>query len=259
MALLGRTKGVLSQIVDDIKKIAFWSNIIVQFIFFVFYIYSICTNINHIILLTIYSTLLLIATITFITFLTTHLKKIKKPKRFYRLLRFGKYFTNGTLIALNIYAMIKYGATDWNKIILAVSLISLFIHLIIESIRMLTERYAKWLSIAIENDFSLLVKWNNLKEGKTTLLSIVNAPLENWANKLENKETELTEDEIYVNQLAQKYEENAKEKKIQHQTQVKEQKKATNKLAKANIITNLKRIKNSIFKKKPKQNDNELS
>ena len=37
MALLGRTKGVLSQIVDDIKKIAFWSNIIVQFIFFGFY------------------------------------------------------------------------------------------------------------------------------------------------------------------------------------------------------------------------------
>ena len=255
MALLSRTKGVLSQIVDDVKRISFWSNILVQIIFFIFYIYSICISINHLTILILYSILLLFASITFITFLITHLRKIKKPKRFYRLLRFGKYFTNGTLIALNIYAMVKYGATDWNKIILSISLISLLIHIIIEGIKILIEKYAKYLSIAIENDFSLIVKWNNIKEGKSTLLSIVNSPLETIANKLEHKEVELTEDEVYVNQLADKYEEESYEKKFQHNAEVKERKKETNQTARKNIVNNLKRIKNSLFKNRQKQND----
>ena len=67
MAIAGRTRAVFSQMLDDIKRIVFVTNIIVQSIFFIFYGYSIYNNIDKIPFMVIYILLFMIASITFIT------------------------------------------------------------------------------------------------------------------------------------------------------------------------------------------------
>ena len=125
MVGLQNTKGICSKMIFDIRRIAFWTNIIVQSIFFIFYGYSIFDNVKNITLLVIYSILLIIAIMGFITYFITHIKKIKNPKRFTRTLRVLKYVANGTMIAFSIYELIKFGMGDFSKILLIISIMSL--------------------------------------------------------------------------------------------------------------------------------------
>lgn len=94
MAIMQRTRGIFNQMVDDVKRVVFWTNIIVQIIFFVFYGFSIYESIHNIPFLILYSILLVISIITYITFLVVNIKKLDKPKKFNRALRIFKYFAN---------------------------------------------------------------------------------------------------------------------------------------------------------------------
>jgi len=257
MAVLGRTRAVFSKMLTDIKTITFWTNIIVQSVFFIFYGYSIYANINRIPFLVIYALLFIIATTTFITYLLTHNKNGKKPKRFNRSVKIIKFVANGTMIVLNVCEMLKYTATDLNKIILAVSAISLFAQIVIELLKVFIERYVDLFSKSLEMDLEIINKLGKVKEVKGTFFEILDAPLEAIANKLEHKEPELTKQEQYLNQLSEEYSEELKEKKILKKEQKKAETKRRSdenaKKQKQEMKEHWNTIKNNLFKKKPKE------
>lgn len=259
MAILSRTKGIFSQMLSDIRKITFITNIIVQTIFFIYYIFTICNSVNNIVFLITYSVLLLIATITFITYLTVHIRKIKKPKYFYRLLRVVKYFTNGIMLFLNIYEMIRYGISDLNKIILVISAISLIAQIVIELVRLFVEKYVRLVTTSLEMDLGILGKLGSLKEVKGNFFKLIDLPLEVIANKIDHKEPQLSEDEIYINEVAEKYAEQAKIKKDQKKEETKKRSDEKARREKKKIVEHWGVIKNYILKKKPKQDDEKAS
>lgn len=259
MAILSRTKGLFSQMVSDIRKITFWINIVVQSIFFIFYIYSIYESINKLKFLVVYSVLLLIATINFITYLTVHVRKSKKPKHFNRALRIIKYLTNGTMLGFNVFVLIKNGISDLNKIILVISAISLLIQVIIEFVRLFIEKYARLVTTSLEMDLGVLSKLGEVKEVKGNFFTLLNSPIEALANKLDHKEPQLLEDEMYLNDLAEKYEEQRLVKKAQKKVERKNRSEERAKIAKKKIVENLGRIKNHIFKKQTNQDDEKAS
>ena len=159
MVGLQNTKGICLKMIYDIRRIAFWTNIIVQSIFFIFYGYSIFDNVKNITLLIIYSILLVIAIMGLITYLITHIKKIKNPKRFTRTLRVLKYVANGTMIAFSIYELIKFGMGDFSKILLIISIMSLLLQIIIELIRLFIERYIELYMASLKMDLESLKTW----------------------------------------------------------------------------------------------------
>lgn len=247
MSVLQNTRGVCSKMILDIRRITFWTNIIVQSIFFIFYGYSIFDNIKNIPLLVIYSILLAVAITGFTTYLITHIKKIKNPKRFARTLRILKYVANGTMIALSIYELIKFGMGDFSKILLVVSIMSLLLQIIIELIRVFVERYVELYMASLKMDLAIFTKLEEMKDGG--FWGWVNPSLEALANKFEHKTPEapqLNEVEKYVLEIGEKHEMELQAKKEQ-KDELKERRKAE---AKQKIIKNLTRIKNCIFKKK---------
>jgi hypothetical protein len=237
--------------ITDIRKICFWTSIIVQAIFFGFYSYSIYDNIRNIPLLVIYIILFLVAITGFATFLIIHIRKIKNPKKFTRVLRVLKYFANGTMIVFSFYELIKFGMSDFSKILLTISITSLLIQVIIELIRIFIEKYIELYIASLKMDLSLLVNFNEMNSGG--VWGWVNKPLGAIADKLEHTNQELNDVQKQVINIEQKHEEDLKSGKEQK----KKLKKQKHEDAKQKVLRNLIRIKNSIFRKKKTEKEQE--
>lgn len=248
MAIMQRTRGIFNQMVDDVKRVVFWTNIIVQSIFFVFYGFSIYESIHNIPFLILYSILLVISIITYISFLVVNIKKLDKPKKFNRALRIFKYFTNGTMLILNVIDMVKFGASDLNKILLALSGISIFAQIIVEFARAYVERYTEYMIMAFEQDLGILGKLGEIGDVKGNILKIVNKPLQAVANKLEEDDSPEAKKKQFI-------EEKSKEYKKKLKADAKERKAEKVKTAKQDIKKNWGIIKEHIFKKKKKEED----
>lgn len=264
MALLGRTRGVFSKMVSDIKRITFWTHILVQIIFFSFYGYSIYSNIENLPFLITYSLLLTISTITFITYLYSHKKHTKQPKGFSRSMRIIKYLTNGTMVILNIIEMVSFPASDLTKILLIISGISLLVQIIVELIRIFIERYADDLTRSLEMDLAFFKGLAKLKEVKGTFFQVLDAPLEAIANKLENKKPEISKQDQKLNEIGKDFDEKLKEKKAQKKIQKIQEKAETKKRSEENaqkqkkeIGQHLRTIGSHIFKNKKNKEDAE--
>ena len=244
MAFMGRTRAVADKLVKDIDKSIFWTTLVIQIFFFFFYGYSIYTNLNNTIFLVIYILLAALALFNFIYMIVTHPYKkesgVKKVKLFARIF---KYFINAAMIGVNIFEMAKFGGTDFNKIMIIVSGVSLGIQIILEFIRAFMAYYTDLFMTSIQMDLSFFIKLSKAKETKGNFYEFIDIPLEALANKLEGKEPELTETEKKVNDLAKEFEKENKQK-VKHNSQknAEEQKKQ--------IKDHWNTIKNKIFQKK---------
>ena len=143
--------------------------------------------------------------------------------------------------------MIKFGATDFNKIMIIVSGISLAIQIILEIVRKITSYYMDLFTTSIQMDLNFVLKLAKVREYKGNLLELLDLPLEVIANKIEGKQPELTETEIYLNELAEEFDKEVKEK-------TKENSQKNAETQKKEIVEHLSIIKNKIFKRKKKQN-----
>ncbi len=247
MAILGSTRAVGLKLVEDVKKILFWTTIIVSLIFFGFYGYSIYINVDNFIFLITYSLLFSIAVITFVNYLLTYSKTTTRIKRFKRFLRVLKYIVNGTMLVVNVINMIIYPVSDLSKILLIVSAISLLVQVIVELLRIFIENYVNMFMIAVQDDFSIVFKASELGGVKGAALKIIDAPIEAIAKKItKEKEPELTKTELKVKKLEEEFEERLieqkREKEIKKQTIVNNEKNE--------IKAHLKVIKDKILRKK---------
>lgn len=246
MRIFERTFAIASKMINDIEKILHWTIIVVQLLFFVFYGYSIYANLDRTIFLVIYSILALIGAINFITYLVTYHKSNKTINRFKRFLRVFKYISNGTMLIINTIELIKYGANDFSKVLLIASGLLLSIQVIIEFIRVFTERYINLFTTAIKMDASPFLKISKLKEIKGNFFELVDAPFEALANKLEgNKTNNISATEEYVNQIT---EESKKKKKEKTRQNIKENAKKQ----KQELNEHIGIIKKHLFKRKDK-------
>lgn len=252
MAFMTKTKAVAEKMVNDIKKMVYYTTIFVQCVFFIFYAYSIYNNINHIVFLVTYCLLFVLSLIAFINYLVTYKKSYKEVKTFKRILRVGKYAINGFMILVNIYEIIKYANVGLNLILLIVSIISLFAQIIIEIIRVFAERYVELFIISAKSDLQGVIKIANLKNTKPTVYDVVNAPLKAIVKKIEHRDEEekVDELELEVNKLAEQRKIKDKQKKIENKITRKENKQKTKKEIAQNAVV----IAKSLFKKKESNN-----
>ena len=243
MAFMGRTRAVADKLIKDIERALFWTTLLVQAIFFFFYGYSIYTNIDNIVFLVIYGLLLLLSIFNFVYVIATHpyrkSKSVKKVKVFARIF---KYLVNGAMLGVNIFEMVKFGGTDFNKIMIIVSGVSLVVQIILEFVKVFTSRYMELFMTAVQMDLSFVIKLSKIKE-KGGIYEVIDAPLEAIANKLEGKEPELSETEKYLNEIAKDYTDDIKQK-------TKENKEKNTEQQKNEIKEHLNIIKNKLFKKK---------
>ncbi|MBQ9729844.1 MAG: hypothetical protein IJV80_03430 [Clostridia bacterium] len=252
MALLSRSKAVLFKMVDDIKKVLFFVNVFVPIIFFGNYGYSIYKNVHHLAFLIIYSLLFVLSVIAYVHYLATHKKSSKNSKGVKRVIKSFKYLLNAAMIGVKVFEMVKYGLGDFDKILLMISAISLAVQVLIMLVSIYIDNYVKLFSASLEMDLAFFTKLSKLGGVKGAMYELVDAPLEAIANKIENKQPEYTETELYLNELAQKYEaEEAKRKKqkIEEKKKLGEE-RAENK--KQEIVEHLKTIKEKVFHKNAK-------
>ena len=252
MAVLPRTIAVGKKMIKDIERILYWTTIVVQLIFFISYGYSIYTNISNIVFLVIYSILFVFSVINFIYYLVTYNSDNKKAvgtvKRGFRVF---KYLINGTMLGVNIFEMINYGTSDWNKILLVVSGVSLLAQIVLELVRLFVGRYIDLFTEAIGMDLAIIEKIAKVKEVKGNVFELIDAPLEKLANKLEGKDPndDLTETQKYLNELALVEKEKARQAKIEKKMRIKQNSDEKAQKQKGEIKEHLSIIKNKLLKK----------
>lgn len=272
--IFGNTRAVADKLLRDIRRIAFGVSLGVQILFLAYYGWSIYSNIDSLPFLIIYASLAVIAIVSFINFLVISKHKEKKNKKFNRFLRVLKYIINGAMLAVNAYQLFKYTRTDLQIILLGLSGIFWLANIVIEIIRVSVEYYFNLFKVAIKADAPIFIntidkvtelseKFEELKKHpKGTFWEAVDAPFEAWANKIRRKEKEKTTPvqaeiaptatEKAVQQLAESFEENQKEKK---QKQKEENRKQDNEKAekeKKALGAHLKTIWEDIKPKKKK-------
>lgn len=260
--MLDRTISVSIKMKEDLKRISFWTTIIVQIIFLFFYSYSIYKNVDFLLFLVIYIVLAVLSLLHFIYFLASNKSDNKKlVKKIKRVFRISKYLINGTMLGVNIYEMLKYGITDFNKVLLVVSGISLLVQVIIECARFFIEKYIELFQYSLKTDLKGIYwakeKMDSVKEVKGNFFSLIDAPLEKLADKLEGKEkkveeVQLSKKEQYVEDLASKYRKEQNEAKEQKKQEQKQKSRERALEQKEELKEHLRVIKNSIFKSKSK-------
>jgi hypothetical protein len=246
MAICESTRAVFNGLVADIKKILFWTTIIVQVVFLGFYAYSIYNNIDELYFFITYSILCFLSLVTFINYLVTYNKSSKNIDKFKRFLRVFKYIVNGSMLIVSAYNIITHASSDLSKIILIVSAISWLVQIIIECVRIFIERYVELFKVAFEQDFSFVNKFKKLLNVKEAAIQLVDAPFEAIAKKIEKDEQKPSKEELRVERLEKKIE----EKKKQQREEKKHERDESLKKSKGELKEHLGIIAHKIFKKK---------
>lgn len=224
-------RAVGANFVDDIKKVCFLSLCILQAVLIVFYGYSIYANIDQVVFLISYSILCLLSIVYFIIFLIKHNNKKVKDKGIKRFKKHFAYVLNLIMIIFKIVEMFHYGIDDFSKVLLIVSGLILFIQIILEAITLFIERYIKDLNIAIDHDLGYLRHITK----KSTILKLIDAPLEKLALLKEGKEKEKTDEEIRIDKHIERFEERQIELSIAKAEKKEEERKEEEKRIKNEI------------------------
>lgn len=190
---------VLTNMLEDIKRIWYVTLVIVQSIFIILYSYSIYVNLDKTIFLITYSILFLLSLISFILFFINH-----KNKVFNRVKNNLKYIVNIVMLAVNIVEMVKFNIDDFNKILIIISAISLLVQIIVELIKIFAEKYINDFNNALKKDLEPL-NILNIKRIRSNLLKLVDTPLEKIAELKTGKKKELSKDEIKLIKHKKRY------------------------------------------------------
>lgn len=190
---------VLTNMLEDIKRIWYVTLVIVQSIFIILYSYSIYVNLDKTIFLITYSILFLLSLISFILFFINH-----KNKVFNRVKNNLKYIVNIIMLTVNIVEMIKFNIDDFNKILIIISAISLLVQIIVELIKIFAEKYINDFNNALKKDLEPL-NILNIKRIRSNLLKLVDTPLEKIAELKTGKKKELSKDEIKLIKHKKRY------------------------------------------------------
>lgn len=245
------SKERLLKALEITKKLLFITNVLVQSVFLVFYVYSIINNVLNLPFLIIYSILFLITATNFVRFLIVNIKHAAKPKIFYRVIRISKYATNLSLLGVNVYELIFLGAFLFDIVLLLSSAISLFIHVVIEIIRIVLEKRVVELGHTIADKINVQKRKEQFKEAKSNFYKSVDKPLQSISNRLdgknqtENVQTQLPEQDLIV--------ENTTTDAL-NQTNITKEEQIE--IEKKNIAQHFNNIKEHIFHKKP-QSENQ--
>ena len=245
MMLLGRTRAVANNLIEDIKKILFYTTVLVQSVFFIFYGYSIAKSLDNLLFFIIYSLLFILAVINFIYYLKTHNIQHKKNKFIFSLKIF-RYILNLTMIVTNCIQILTSASSDLSKIFLIFSVLSYFVQIVLEFVKVFVERYVELFSKSLELDLEIIdILFNKPKEVKGNFFALLDKPLEAIANKIENKQVEVVVDkkEEKVINIAEEYIKQEKERAKQIRNEKAEKRKQE-------LKEHFNIIKNHIFKKK---------
>ncbi|MBQ7977849.1 MAG: hypothetical protein IJ301_04625 [Clostridia bacterium] len=244
-----RSIAVLTNMLEDIKKICFCSLIIVQSIFIIFYFYSIYNNFNNLIFLITYSVLCLLSIITFILFLIKHKQNQKINKNFSRSKNFLKYIVNVIMLIVNIIDMLNFGINDFSKVLLAISGISLFIQITFEFIKIFAEKYIRDFKYAFEKDFEFF----NFSKWKSNTIKLINVPFEKLEIRKTGQSKELSKEELILENHLKKFRFIKEQKAIAKIEKKSEAKKQEN----LRIHKELKELKNHVANVFGKKNNKE--
>ena len=242
--LFARFLAVSNKLIDDIKKIAFATGIIVQCIFFAFYCYSIYTNLQNLTFLIIYSFLFALSIAAFINYL------IAKKKKLNSLLKSIKYLISISLLVVRTYEYFAYSGTFIDKIFLVISLVSLIAQALLVWTERFIEKYVELYTVAFQNDLKIFYDLEKLKEHKGNFYEIIDAPFQAISNKIQHNQPQKSKAEQIVEKLTEEYKEQQKIKKKEKKERIKERSNQNAEKQKQEIKEHLNIIKNSITKKK---------
>ncbi|MBE5756379.1 MAG: hypothetical protein E7342_01130 [Clostridiales bacterium] len=181
-----RTRFALHNLLIDVKKIYAIFSYVLYGVFFIFYGFSIYSTINKLPFLIIYCILCFLTLLSLIFFLIKNKENKETIRKINRIKNFFKYAVLFTMLVVNVVEMLKFGTSDFNKIMLFVSGLFLVIQIIFEFVTMFVEKYVKVLTDAIQKDFEFIhpTTW------KRGALRILDAPLEKLARKKSGEEKE---------------------------------------------------------------------
>jgi len=254
--LADRSVSVLSNMLEDIKKIWFISLFIIQSVFIVFYSYSIYTNWGNLLFSITYSILFLLSLVSFIVFVIKHKNNKKTSRKFTRSKNFVKYIVNTIMLVVNIIEMIRFGINDFSKILLVFSGVLLLVQVLFEFVKLFAEKYIDDFKLAFEKDFELL----DIRKWKSNALKIINAPLEKLTTKNAKDKKELSKEDKRLESHLIRHKER-KEKNKEKKQKIKEEKKEEFKRREEKSVEEeLVKLKNnikSIFSKKNKDEEDD--
>lgn len=249
MNLFSRTFAVIDKIIRDLRIISHVFLIIVQISFLVLYGFKIFYSINDPVYLYIYIALAALSLFGFVFYLITYNNRKKKAiigtKRGIRIF---KYLANGLMIIMLIIEFLNKDVSDLEVIVSWISIIGFLVQLLIEFARIMFERYASLMVIALKKDTEFI---EDLQNPKRAIYEKINAPLEKLSQKYTGESpvgVTLSKKELYVESLAKEYQENNQSKR----SSKKEEKKGEVKKEKDEIKKNIKIIASHFFKRKNK-------
>ena len=137
-------------------------------------------------------------------------------------------------MTVNVLEMIKFGVSDFNKVMLIVRFILLLAQIIFEFVKAFVERYIKLFMYSISRDLQPFTKF---KQVKGNFFEAIDAPLEAIAGTIHEQQEEVDEIKQEVENLYEQYDKKTQIKIRQqsHENAVKQKKEIVEHL---NIITN---------------------
>lgn len=250
--MLFNTKSVLNAVLEDIKRIWFVVTLIAEISFILLYAYSIYSNINKLFFLIIYSILFVVSLSAFILHWILYKKHKQEEKIVKKSKRYISYITKIAILVAQVVEMLKFGISDFNKILLIVSVITLVVKILVEIVKIFIEKYADAFAYAFEKDIEPIdpSRW------KSNVLKVIDAPLEKLAGMKTGEEKEKTKQELRQEEYNQRYKE-AKEERKKAKKHKKEIKRATKKIEEKervdNEINEIKSHVKEIFSKTDKK------
>jgi hypothetical protein len=218
MLFFERTSAVIEKTVQDLRRLSFIAYLIVQLIFLGLYAYKITLSVDHLVYLILYSVIAGLSILGFVYYLLTY--KNKKAKAIIatkRGIRLFKYAANAAMIIVLLVEFAERGASDLSIILAGISIASFALQLLLECLRLVYERYAELLEIALNKDVATFVKVSHP-------LKIVDAPLAALDAKLNGASKEgLSEKERYVEALKSDYVSAKKKSKAEHNEEDKQE------------------------------------
>jgi hypothetical protein len=218
MVFFERTSAVIDKTIKDLRRLSFWVYLFVQVIFVGLYAFKIYMSRAKLVYLIIYSVLAGLSLLGFLYFLATlKTKKDRSVIRTKRSIRFAKYSANAAMIVVLLVEFAQGGVSDLSIILSGISMISFALQILIECARILYERYAELLTIALEKDAASL-------EPLTHPLKAIDVPLAALSAKLNGTpKEELSEKERYVEDLKNDYQTKKKQSKAKRRAEDKGQ------------------------------------
>lgn len=211
------TRTMISNMLNDINRIIYWTTIVVQIFFLGFYGYSIYNNVDFLPLIITYSVVCVLSIISFIHFIVTFNNKsdssVKSTKKVFRL---SKLSVNGVMIIVKIVELILFYANMVDILLVSLSGILFLFQVILELIKKFFVDYIELIKTGFEMDVAPVVNavnsikniGNKVEETvgkvKGKVLEIIDAPISGIAKIVSHGDENEVEVQPEIEKLGKK-------------------------------------------------------